>query len=435
MTFIRSRWKSVVARLLRSRKMNGELTREATLTATERASYFAFVVLIPLLGAPLAVNGSAVFQIIAIEELGLTSRQVGLAVGLGAVSIPFQIWATRIPLRFAHRNLRLFVLIMSVMCLIMAWLMTGSGSTTFVVTFVVVIAVLAELAVSVLFATSFQPLLSTTVGSRFRQRLNAQGRAAGGLLAIGLVIVIGWASTSGRVAILIALAAIGAMLTPAISRLRRPAPDREFASVAPAQRADSTDLRWIFAAIGISVVPAWPFFVTYAADAFWPSANLGLVGAALVVGGLGAAALWRPTVDGLLVRARVGAVALLCCALALVPLNAPLSGAASGAIAFGILIAATAAGTVVRMSLLEMAHARSNASTSVAVLTRLDVIASTCMQLGFLAGGFLIEVSVGSTWIADPFQLSLIGGGVLLVAAITQIPEPTTSSRRHTRFS
>lgn len=408
---------------------------EARLTTMERASYFAFVVLIPLLGAPLAVNGSAVFQIIAIEELGLTSRQVGLAVGLGAISIPFQIWATRMHLRIAHRNLRIFVFTMSTMCLIMAWLITRSGSTTFVVTCVIVIAILAELAVSVLFATSFQPLLSTTVDSRFRQRLNAQGRAAGGLLAIGLVIVVGWTSTSGRVGILIALAVIGAMLTPAISRLRRPAPDRELASIAPAQRVDESGLSWIFAAIGISVIPAWPFFVTYSADTFWPSANLGLVGAALVVGGLGAAALWKPTADGLLVRARLGAVALLLCALALVPLKAPLTGLASGATAFGILVAAAAAGTVVRMSLLEMAHARSQASTSVAVLTRLDVIASTCMQLGFLAGGFLIEFSVDSTWIADPFQLSLIGGGALLVAAITRIREPERTSSRQSRLS
>ncbi len=410
--------------------MNGKPGSEATITATERASYLAFVVLLPLLGAPLAVNGSAVFQIIAIEELGLSSRQVGLAVGLGAISIPFQIWATRIPLQNAHRNLRVFVLTMSVMCLIMAGLITGAGSTTFVVTCVIVIAVLAELAVSVLFATSFQPLLSTTVDSRFRQRLNAQGRAAGGLVAIGLVIIVGWTSTKGRVGILIGLAAMGAMLTSAISGLRRPAPNREPASIPPDERADDAGLRWILAAIGISVIPAWPFFVAYSADAFWPSANLGLIGAALVVGSLGAAALWRPTVDGLLVRARVGAVALLCCALALVPLNAPLAGSGAKAMTFGILIAATAAGTVVRMSLLEMAHARSDESTSVAVLTRLDVIGSTCMQLGFLAGGFLIELSVDSTWIADPFQLLLIGGGMLLVAATTQLRDPIRTSPR-----
>ncbi len=396
---------------------------DAALTTTEQFSYFAFVVLLPLLGASLAVNGGAVFQIIAIEELGLTSRQVGLAVGLGAISIPFQIWATRIPLRLAHRNLRIFVFTMSAMCLVMAWLITGPGSTTFVVTSVMVIAVLAELAVSVLFATSFQPLLSTTVDPRFRQRLNAQGRAAGGLLAIGFVIVVGWTSTSGRIGILIGLAVVGAMLTPAISRLRQPAPGRELASSPRDRPVEDTGLRWIFAAIGISVIPAWPFFVTYAADAFWPSAHLGLIGAALVLGGLGAAALWRPTVDGLLGRARFGAIALLCCALALVPLKTPLTGAASEIAAFGVLIAAAAAGTVVRMSLLEMAHARANAFTSVAVLTRLDVIASTCMQLGFLVAGFLIELSVDSTWVADPFQLSLIGAGALLVAAVTQIHE------------
>ena len=85
------------------------------MTTTDRLGYLVFVVLSPLLGAPLAVNGAGVFQIIAIEDLGLTSRQVGLAVGLGAVSIPFQVLAARLPLRLAHRNLRLFLLAMSSM--------------------------------------------------------------------------------------------------------------------------------------------------------------------------------------------------------------------------------------------------------------------------------------------------------------------------------
>ena len=399
-----------------------------TLTVTERLSYFSFVVLLPRLGAALAVNGAAVFQIIAIEELGLTSRQVGIAVGLGAISIPFQIWAARIPLRLAHRNLRAFVFSMSAMCLVMAWLVTGPGSTTFVVATVMVIATLAELAVSVLFATSFQPLLSTTVDAKFRQRLNAQGRAAGGLLSIGFVILVGWAPTNGRVAILIGLAVMGVMLTPAVSRLRRPELDPDVQSETESEPTDiqanpktANDLRWILVAIGISVIPAWPFFVTYASDAFWPSANLGLVGAAFVAGGLGASALWKPTITGLLTRARFAAVAMLVCALALVPLGAPITGTAPQIAAYAILFAASAAGTVIRMSLLEMAHARSNAATSVSILTTLDVIASTCMQLGFLAAGFLIAWSSNSTWLADPFQLSLIVGGVLLVAATTRI--------------
>lgn len=396
----------------------------ATLTVVERSSYFAFVVLVPLMGTSLAVNGSAVFQIIAAEELGLTSRQVGLAVGLGAISIPFQIWAARIPIQAAHRNLRLYVIAMASMSLVMAWLITGPGSATFIVACVIALAVLAELAVSVLFATSFQPLLSTTVSPQFRQRLNAQGRAAGGIVAIGLVILVGSASTSGRVGILIGLAVMGALLTPAVSRLRRPVPDRTVESDRSSARpVRDRDLKWILAAIGISVMPAWPFFVTYAADAFWPSANLGLIGAAPVVGALGAAALWRPTVGGLLSRARLGAVVLFACPLAFIPFSTPVSGVGAGVIAVGLLIAASAAGTVVRMSLLEMAHARSNASTSVGVLTRLDVIASTTMQLGFLAAGYLIDMSVGSTWLADPFQLSLIAGGALLIVVLAQISE------------
>lgn len=391
------------------------------LTLKERLSYVALVVLSPLLGGPLAVNGSAVFQIIAIEELGLSSRQVGLAIGLGALSIPFQVMATRVPLQLAHRNLRLYLVAMSAMCLVMAWLVAGPGSSALVTASVIFIAIIAELAVSILFATSFQPLLATTVAPQFRQQLNAQGRAGSGLLAISFVILIAWASTNGRVAILIALAVMGALLLPAVSGLRQPTLDDRELPASQSSPAEASDLRWILAAIGISVAPAWGFFVTYAADAYWPAAHLGLVGAAIVAGSLVAQALWRATTRALLPRARFGAVLMLFCACAL-PFISPSSGVLSEVTVYGILAAAMAAGTVVRMSLLEMTHLRSDAATSVAVLTRLDVIASTSMQLGFLAAGFLIERSVGSSWIADPFQLSLIIGGVALVAAVEQIP-------------
>ncbi len=381
--------------------------------------------MVPLLGGSLGVNGGPVFQILAIENLGLDARQVGLAVGLGAISIPFQIMAARIPLRAAHRNLRLFIWSMAVMCLVMAWLLTAPISSPAVIVTVIIIAVLAELSVSVLFATSFQPLLSTTVDAAFRQRLNGQGRAVAGLLAIGLVALVSGADTTGRIVILVVLAAVGAVLARTVSTMRRPTEEPTPSDDPPSSPDGGVDgeMIWLYAALGISVVPAWPFVVTYASDVYWPTANLGAVGAALAIGGLGASALWRPTDHGLVTRARAGAVASLLCAVALLPLDPSSQGPLGGVAVLAVIAAAAGAGTVVRMALLEQAHRRSTSSSTVAVLTRFDVIASTSMQLGFLVGGYLIDRSASSTWPADPYQLSLVVGAVLLVAALGRITD------------
>lgn len=404
------------------------------LTGRERRGYFAIVAMLPLLGGPLGVNGGPVFQILAIENLGLDARQVGLAVGLGAISIPFQVQAARLPLRAAHRNLRLFIWSMAAMCLAMAWLMLGPMPTTAVVVAVIAIAVLAELAVSVLFATSFQPLLSTTVDPGFRQRLNAQGRAAGGLLAIGFVGLVSALGVGGRIVVLVALAALGAALARVVSSVRRPPhepTDDRAGAEGPAPGANDVHegLTWVYVALGVSVVPAWPFVVTYASDVYWPAANLGAVGAALAAGGLAASAFWRPTDHGLLARARVGGVVVLVCAVALVVLDPTRSGWWYGAAVLATIATAAGAGAVVRMSLLEQAHLRSTDTSTVAVLTRFDVIASTSMQLGFLAGGYLIDLSTESSWLADPFQLSLIVGSALLVLALSRI-DRTPAVRR-----
>ncbi|MEL6986140.1 MAG: hypothetical protein AAFO29_27170, partial [Actinomycetota bacterium] len=180
-------------------------------------------------------------------------------------------------------------------------------------------------------------------------------------------------------------------------------------------------LTWLYVALGLSVIPAWPFMVTYAADVYWPTGSLGAIGGALAVGNLGASALWRPTDHGLQTRARVGGVVSLLCAAALIGLDPAASGLAHGVAMLVVIAVAAGAGSVVRMSLLEQAHRRSSSASTVAVLTRFDVVASTSMQLGFLAGGYLIDLSTTSTWLADPFQLSLLIGSALLVVALERI--------------
>lgn len=396
--------------------MNGDPV--GSVTAAQRRGFISITVLLPLLGGAVGVNGAPVFQILAIENLGLDARQVGLAVGLGAISIPFQILAGRIPLTAAKRNLRLHILALAAMCLAFAWLVTEPGSTAFVVAAAIVIAVLAELSVSVLFATSFQPLLSTTVGPRFRQQLNAQWRAAASIVTIGLVALVGVLGRDGRIAVLAVLAAVGLALVPAARSLPSPPSGVDEPSLADDQnQKHSKSLTMTFVAIGVSVVPAWPLFVTYAASGYWPEANLGIVGAAIMIGPLVAGALWRASTTRLLRRARSGAIAMTIGAVALIVIPRPVSGAALGATVLLILAMATAAGTVVRMALLEYVHQASTSASSVASLTTLDVVASTSMQVGFLLAGQLIASSATSTWPADPFQLSLlVGGGLLLVA-------------------
>lgn len=398
----------------------------------ERRTYLGFTVLLPLLSSPLGVDGAAVFQILAIQELGLSASQVGLAVGLGAVSIPFQIMAARLPLSAAHRSLRLFVIIMVGLVLAVVWLLVGSGlSTTAVVVAVIAIAVLAELAVSVLYATSLQPLLATTVDAPSRQWLNGQGRALFGLCSIALVSLVGWLGRDGRIVVVVGLGVLGMVLLPMIGRLRTP----EVEQPATQSSKDRTGTDWdrglvlVVAAIGVSTIPAWPFMVTYAAQVYWPTANLGLVGAASMAGGLLTAGLWRPTSERLLDRANIGATAMVVCAVALVVAGRVLEGWLRGLATLGIVLVASGSIAVVRMVLLELAHTRATTSSSVSILTWFDVVASTCMQLGFLAAGYLISFSADRAargqaeiaGLADPFQLSLIVGGVALLVLVRAI--------------
>jgi hypothetical protein len=406
------------------------LTCRVELAKKQRRPYLAIAVLVPLLGASLGVNGGAIFQIIAIENLGLDARQIGLAVGLGATSIPFQIWATRIPLRLARRHLGLFVVVIAALCGLMAWLIRLPISASFVIVTAIVIAVLAEVAVSILWATSWQPLLATNVGHTFRQHLNAQARAAGNVLIIAAVTVVGWLGSDGRTAVLLVIGAAGLALLPAVNHLRSlpdalPAPV-EPGLTAPADADDpgyATNLPALYVAIGLSAVPAWPFFLTYAADVFWPTANLGLMGAALTAGSLAIAAGWRPTEHGLLARARIATLLLLLCALVLIPLQRPISGLAASTLVLAIVAIASGAANAVRMSLLEVAHRRSTEATSVRILTIIDIVASTAMQLGFLAAGYLINLSVDSTWPVDPYQLSLVASPALLVLALGRLKD------------
>lgn len=398
------------------------------LTRNSRHSYVALAVVSPVLTASLI---GPIFQLVAIENLGLSPSQIGLAIGLGSVSIPIQLRAARSPLRQAQSRLRLFVIVMGVLCGLLAWLLQMPAPASFIVAAAILVSVTAELAISVLWATSWQPLLGARVSPSFRQRLNAQARAASGVILIAVAVGMGQLGVNGRTFVLITIGLVGAALLLAVKGL-----GASGGSSAPGHSAGALDRRSLthalsasglmplYLALAVSALPAWPFFLAYSAETFWPTANLGLVAAAVTAGPLAVAALWKPAEQSLLRRAKIGAIVPLLCAGAIMAISRPVSGTAASIATLTAIAGATAAGTVVRMSLLEMAHLRSRPDTSVAVLTVLDVVVSTSAQLGFFAAGFLISLSVGSTSLADPYQASLLALSIVLVALLMRLDGP-----------
>ena len=55
-----------------------------------------------------------IFQILAVENLGLSPAAIGTAFGLGLISLPFQLLAGRIPLRLAKRNVQIFLVLAAI---------------------------------------------------------------------------------------------------------------------------------------------------------------------------------------------------------------------------------------------------------------------------------------------------------------------------------
>ena len=105
----------------------------------------------------IGVDGHPIFQILAVESLGLGPRAIGIALGLGTLSIPVQIWAARIPLSRARHNVRLFLWTMGLMALGTAALVAVAEPGSWVAGLALVVAIAAEISVSVLMATAWQP--------------------------------------------------------------------------------------------------------------------------------------------------------------------------------------------------------------------------------------------------------------------------------------
>ncbi|TWD80023.1 hypothetical protein FB561_1089 [Kribbella amoyensis] len=375
---------------------------------------------LPTLKSALGVDGGAVFQILAVEDLGASPAAIGTALGLGVVSVPIQIWAARMPISVSQRNLIAFFGVVAAAAGLLAVMVFLARSGTVATAIVVVglsVTVVAELAVSVLFATSWQPLLSLTLTSTQRQNVNSRGRAAGSAVLVAVLLLFGAGDSAVRVAILVGVMITACAIMLMLRKLPMPGPGND----APVTVGESTlrplagrggvprDVVPLLVFTGFAVASAWPLFPVYAAKVFWPSADLGVIGAVEIGVTIAVAALWRPTAGNLFGRARVSVAALVVVALCFVGLPSPEGSGIAGMATLALFAVAVACRDVALLAMLELVHRAVDRRTSVRTLTILDVVESTSLQAALFAGGLMItwsaSVSLGAT---DPYRLYVL---------------------------
>lgn len=377
------------------------------------------------------VDGGPIFQILAVENLALDPRAIGIALGLGTLSIPVQIWAARIPLERARHNLRIFLLMIGAMTIATGALVGWAPPGSWVAGLALVIAIAAEIAVSVLFATSWQPLIGYTMSVTQRQFLLGRGQAAKGVAVLVAVALFGELGQDGRALMLVLLgvaafaAAASLHVLPPPGHTRGPV-DTRVADVAAQATTDRSSVDApgihrrmidIYLVLMVTAVAGFPLVITYAALVLWPTGNLGLLGAAASAGAIAASALWTDFGPRLISVVRSGALATAMVSIGLVALGGPIEGTGPAA-AFLILAAlGGAAMTFFRTGVFEMAHRRIDETNSVRIMTIIDVIGSTTAQLGMFVVGFLIAASEDSSAAVDPYEWWLIGSAALAVLA------------------
>lgn len=383
--------------------------------------FVPMTLLMPVLAATVGLDGGPIFQIVAVENLRLSPTALGIAFGLGVVSLPFQLAAARIPLRHARHNVQAFLILTAVQAWILA-VLVAVDATSGLAEIALGVTVTAELAVSILFATAWQPLLSFTVDPTARQRLNASWQAiARGVLA-GSLLVFGALSGPGRPIFLLVVGVAATATSIGLGRIRTPdsAPDQEVVDADARTVVTHAPSRatLVFVVLGLANFGALPLWLVYLGKILWPAGNLGLVAAVQILAAMAAMLAWRPTDQDVSGRVLVAAIVALAgsCSILLVdgptptPTGQAVLLAATALIAMGV--------TTTRIAMLEVAHRMVTTTTAVRIFTLLDVVASTSLQIGLLASGFLIAASTStSTWLIDPYQILIIAAAASTVIA------------------
>jgi hypothetical protein len=379
----------------------------------------------PMLGSAAGIDGGAIFQIVAVESLGLDPRAIGVAFSLGVLSVPFQLAAARLPLWRARLHLQLFFALLAVQCWVLAALVAGDVAGGGVATVALGVTVVAEISLSVLYAPSWQPLLRFALSSAQRQSVNSRARAVGGAIVAVTVLLFGTVGDTPRAVLLVVVGAVAAVLMATVRTV--PVPERPMTitdsglavpSAKPgALPAGMTPIYLALALVGLTAT--WPLFLIYLREVLWPSANLGALGAVQLTGALVAAATWRTTDADPALRGLRASGVVVAATVAIAAISAPVTGPVEAIVCVAAFAAGAAATTTVLLALMERAHQTIDNDTSVRALTVLDVVASTSMQVGLLAGGFLVAASEDRTdWLLDPYLLYLMAGGLAVVAAL-----------------
>ena len=406
-----------------------------------KRSLLAFRIVGFLTALSIGVDGHPIFQILAVESLGLGPRAIGIALGLGTLSIPVQIWAARIPLARARHNLRLFMIGVGVMALLTAALIVWAEPGSWVAGLALVVATVAEIVVSVLAAPSFQPMISYGLTPAQRPFMLGPAQAMTGIVILVTTALVGALDDNGRAIFLLVMAAlsftVGWML-----RVLPPPPDSrsDLIEALDGERAsgsgrqddpdpgpdeeDRAPFLELYLTMPAVAVGSWPLLVTYAALVLWPDGNLGLLGAALAGGSVIASLLWRDPGSRLITVIRASAVLSALCTVALVTLEAPINAGAGALMLLALAIAGSAARSVTMTGIMELIHRRIDTTNSVRVMTMIDVIGSTTAQLNLFVAGFLIASSGtgGSVMVGlDVHQVWIVVMAVVLLVAVARL--------------
>lgn len=392
-------------------------------TTTQRSSirrYIPATILTPLAGASLGVDGGAIFQILAIENLGLSATAIGIAFGLGVASLPIQVYASRIPIERARRNMQIFLAFAALQAWVLSFLV-GIGATGGLAAVALGVTITAEISVSVLFATAWQPLLASGVDTRGRQQLNSTWSAiARGVLA-GALVLFAALESGGRSLFLVAIGALAIATAIGLQAIDppRPAPSEAVASTGSATSATALApatriVLVVFAAINVGAIPLW---LVYLNQVLWPTVNLGAIAAVQTVSSMAALLAWKPTDGDVTRRALIAAGVTLAAAASIAMLDGPIGSSAQQAIVVGATAAMAGGATTARLAMLEATHRVITPANTVRAFTLLDVVASTSLQVGLLISGFLITASAHTAMsLTDPYR------AFVLVATATTVP-------------
>lgn len=388
----------------------------------------------PALAAALGIDGGAIFQILAVENLGLPPAAIGTAFGLGLLSLPLQLWAGRIPLRLARRNVQIFLVVAAIQSAFLAWLL-AAGATDGLAETALVVTVTAEVAISVLFTTAWQPLLSSRARSRDRQRINAGWNALGRGMLAGLLIAFSASDVVGRSLLLLALSLVAISVAAYVGRISLSDIDTPALPTSlhntRSQRLTPA-MRWILGSLVAINIGALPLWLVYLSQVMWPEADLGVVAAIQTAAVVAALLAWRTTEGDLGRRATAGVLLILGGSMGLVAVGKIAESRSEQVTVLAVTVAMTFGMTYASLGLLEMAHRLIDERDNVVrIFTLIDVVDSSSLQLGLLIGGLLVTSSVRTaTW--APYVAFVVITSIVAVAVVARTVRLTKDSGSHT---